>query len=546
MDDQLTTIGASDEDTERAVVLGFLERLLDDLEAGRVRGLEDYLRDYPEREGRITEAWTRFHDRGDGGEEWHPLPRMLGEYQLLERLGRGATGAVYRARAPWGDEVALKLCFPTLTQDSAAVARLRREARLAQEIDHPHVLRVLEHGTMPPAQTVFLVSPYARNGSLGDHVMREGPLEVGPARRILVELLRGLHALQSAGLIHRDVKPQNVLLFEGGRACLGDLGLARPVARHATRVTQPGLALGTREYASPEQIDGGIELDIRSDLYALGATVRAVLGEHDPGAELGAVLDALVEEDRARRPESPAAVLAMLGESVEPEAPSDPATGRRRGSSRLLFGIVAPAAATEEAHPVSRRPAPYRIEVESAHERVELTLHPGTRMDMGRSGRGDRTGQLVLPFEPSKLKTDQKRQVSRLHCRIEITDGLATIHDLGSTVGTLLERRRVEPDRPVVLAPRNEVRVAEVLSLAVRVQDVGEGLLPSVTIQPEPAVGVELVALVPHRLMLGGGVWLRPDARGLWLCATGEKPEPVRPGSVLEREGIRVRRGSDS
>jgi serine/threonine protein kinase len=202
--------------------------------------------------------------------------RTIGRYRLEEELGQGATGVVYRATGDDGSEVALKLLRPEHAQEGVARSRFLREARIAGEIDSPHVASVLEAGEA--AGTVYLVLPLYRGGSLAERLRERKRLGLDETVAIAAQLGRGLDALHEHGVLHRDVKPSNVLL-DADTAALTDFGLAR--AADSTRMTREGQLLGTALYLAPELIEGA-DAARASDIYALGCVLYECLVSEPP------------------------------------------------------------------------------------------------------------------------------------------------------------------------------------------------------------------------------------------------------------------------
>ena len=195
--------------------------------------------------------------------------RHFGPYEILGHLGQGGMAIVYLARSPDGEQVALKVLREEADERSDMVARFHREARLARELRHPHIVPALDAGVVDGRH--FLATRYVPSVDLWDLVEARGPLPLDACRSLTRDLALALQAIDEAGAIHRDVKPQNVLVDGTGRAMLTDFGLARPTNPASLRLTQSGVFLGTPSYAAPEQVLGErSELDIRADLYSLG------------------------------------------------------------------------------------------------------------------------------------------------------------------------------------------------------------------------------------------------------------------------------------
>lgn len=190
---------------------------------------------------------------------------LAGEYSLVRELGRGGMGVVYLARDVQLDrDVAIKVLPPQWSADPAARERFLREARLAAGLSHPHIVPIHRVGTADGF--VFFVMSYVHGESLGERLRRLGPLPPDDALRIMREVAWALAYAHGRGIVHRDVKPDNILLdAESGRALVTDFGIAqRPADVHAAATVA-----GTRHFMSPEQ-ESGATIDGRSDLYALG------------------------------------------------------------------------------------------------------------------------------------------------------------------------------------------------------------------------------------------------------------------------------------
>jgi serine/threonine protein kinase len=243
--------------------------------------------------------------------------RLVGEYRLEELLGEGAAGVVFRAGAPDGATVAVKVLRPERASDDILRARFRREARLAREIESRHVAPILELGERD--DVAYVVLPFYAGGSLATRLRTDGRLTLDETVELAAQLGRGLDALHVRGILHRDVKPSNVLLDRDGTAALSDFGLARTA--ESTRLTEEGQVVGTPHYLAPELIDGG-DATRASDVYALGCVLYECLVGAPPFAGRGIVeigFAHLVEppaDPRKLRPELPsdvgAAVLSAL------------------------------------------------------------------------------------------------------------------------------------------------------------------------------------------------------------------------------------------
>ena len=206
-----------------------------------------------------------------------PLQRVA-SYLLERRLAAGSYGEVWFARDREGRPIALKLLHESVMADADSLRRFDRESRTAISLRHPNLVAAIESGTH--AGRAFLASEFVPGGSVQDLLDREGRLSLNRALPIFAGILRGLDAIHRAGMVHRDLKPANVLLDHSGEPKIADLGLVRPTAVQRTMLTVEGEIVGTPAYMAPEQITHGGDVDIRTDLYAVGVMMyRCLAGE---------------------------------------------------------------------------------------------------------------------------------------------------------------------------------------------------------------------------------------------------------------------------
>lgn len=254
-----------------------------------------------------------------------PPETVFAGHRIEAVIGRGGMGVVYRAtQLDLERPVALKIVAPELVQDEAARRRFVQESRLAASIDHPHVIPIHqagEEGGVP-----YLVMRYVAGDDGRSLVRREGPLAPERAARIVAQVADALDAAHMAGLVHRDVKPANVLLGAGDHAYLSDFGLTRHV-RSISDATRTGHWVGTLDYVAPEQIRGG-EIDARADVYALGCllffllTARVPFPSESDEAKLWAHLTAPPPRVTAVVSDAPAAFDDVIRRALA-KAPDD-------------------------------------------------------------------------------------------------------------------------------------------------------------------------------------------------------------------------------
>ena len=200
-------------------------------------------------------------------------------FRILDELGRGGMGVVYKAEdVALARPVALKMIARDLARDESFVRRFRSEARALARIDSPNITSI--YALRRTDLGIFIVMEYIGGGTLGDR-MERGPLKWGEVRQVVLEMITALEHAHGVGVIHRDIKPGNVLITENGHVKVTDFGLAKLHAADQGQTVTQGIA-GTLYYMSPEQVKGERNLDGRSDLYALGVTIYEVLSGRLP------------------------------------------------------------------------------------------------------------------------------------------------------------------------------------------------------------------------------------------------------------------------
>ena len=196
---------------------------------------------------------------------------LAGRYIAEAEIGHGAAARVYRARDQHGEIVALKVLHPELLVSSAA-ERFLREVGITAQLDHPHIVPVLDSGTA--GWLVYYAMPLIAGPSLREALDARGALPAVEVVGIAHDLLSAMSHAHDRGLVHRDIKPENVMLDATRGAMLLDFGIARAVeASSAERLTAAGMTVGSAGYMSPEQVWAAADLDQRSDLYSLGCVL---------------------------------------------------------------------------------------------------------------------------------------------------------------------------------------------------------------------------------------------------------------------------------
>ena len=275
------------------------------------------------------------------------MPERIGAYRLESPLGRGGMGEVFLA---WDERLERAVAIKRIRHDAFVQGhqreRFRREARMAARLSHAAIVQV--HDLVSEESGDAIVMEYVEGPTLSERLVR-GPLGIAEAVHLAKEIAEGLAAAHEAGLIHRDLKTENVVITPSGHAKILDFGLARPVSWDGEVLTQHGALVGTCYAMSPEQASGG-DLDERSDLFSLGAllyemlagcsafrakdpqaTLQRVLNEQPPSlAEIRSdlpparisLVERLLAKDRDDRPRNALSVIHKL-EKIERELPAE-------------------------------------------------------------------------------------------------------------------------------------------------------------------------------------------------------------------------------
>ncbi|HET8627635.1 MAG TPA: serine/threonine-protein kinase [Thermomicrobiales bacterium] len=283
---------------------------------------------------------------------------VLGAYRLAGRIGQGGMGEVYRARhLKLGREAAVKVLPLNLAGMADMLARFEREAASAAALQHPHILAVWDYGEhhgMP-----YLVMPYIAGGTLKDR-LRERRLSAGEIAEFLRQMAAALDYAHERGIVHRDVKPANLLVDERGHLYLADFGIAKCVAE-VEGLTGTGMGVGTPEYMAPEQAQGRV--DARSDLYALGVILYQMLTGRVPysGASGVEVLMKHLQEPlplaplREAAPALPPGVEAVVQKALAKDPDARYQTGRALAAD---FAAALAGAPPDDATRLAHAPVP--------------------------------------------------------------------------------------------------------------------------------------------------------------------------------------------
>jgi serine/threonine protein kinase len=309
--------------------------------------------------------------------------RVFGPYRLIEGVGRGGMAEVYLAEDERLDrQVAVKILPAAMAMDQTFRARFEREARAAAKLQHPHILPVYDYGQQDGIP--YLVMPYITGGSLSQIIAAaRGPLPLNKIAQWIEEMASALQYAHDQGIIHRDVKPGNMLVGPGEHLLLSDFGIAK-VMDTTTALTNTGTSVGSPEYMAPEQAKGGA--DYRSDIYALGIVLYQMLTGRVPfsaSTPMQVMLQHVQEPPPAPRALNPA--LSPQIEAVVLHALAKDPNQRFQSASQLAEAFKAA---------VSGRPLPKSIT--AATDDLSTRLAAPGQTAAGARPRGSLHGQAGL------------------------------------------------------------------------------------------------------------------------------------------------------
>jgi serine/threonine-protein kinase len=252
----------------------------------------------------------------------HDLEVLLGQqipgYQLLEKLGQGSMGTVYKARQMSMDRlVAIKVLLPRLVTNPEFLERFRREAHLAARLSHNNIVQAIDVGSAGPLH--YFVMELVEGKTIRQELDAAKVYGEREAVEIILQIAQALQHAHRRGLVHRDVKPANIVLMADGIAKLADLGMARETDNEAVARRERGMTLGTPYYIAPEQIRARADIDGRADLYAVGATLyHMVTGQPPyPSKDVDEVMRAHLQDPLTPPDHINQQLSAGLGEVVE-------------------------------------------------------------------------------------------------------------------------------------------------------------------------------------------------------------------------------------
>ncbi len=351
-----------------------------------------------EPECRAVAAWARdmavtFCPAGEATNDWRgsdiDLPRQLGEYELLEMLGTGGMGVVYKARQTRLDKiVALKVLPQQRTLDPHAVNRFEREMKAIGRLSQPSIVQAYDAREING--TKVLVMEYIEGLDLAKVARRLGPLPIAEACEIARQAALGLQYIHEHGLVHRDIKPSNLILTCQGQVKILDLGLALLGENQPGdgEVTSSESILGTADYVAPEQVSDAHSVDIRADIYSLGCTLYRLLAGQPPfsGPQYSRANQKLTGHARdpaapvrSKRPDVPEKLAAVL-ERMLAKAP-----GERPPTPAAIVDALKPFAAKADLRDLLRRAeAPAATDESAMATKDHVTSHQDGKLSRQR------------------------------------------------------------------------------------------------------------------------------------------------------------------
>src|SRR2546421_7467324 len=364
----------------------------------------------------------------------------LGNYRILEMLGQGGMGVVYKAFDMSLDRhVALKVLSRELTANKQFVERFEREARAAAQLSHPNITVIFFCGA--EGRTHYYVMEFVEGRNLGDLVKDRGPLPVPKALDVARQCTLGLKAATAHRIIHRDVKPSNLLLTPEGQVKITDFGLAKAVLGTALELTSTGVVMGTPIYMSPEQ-GRGTTIDHRSDIYSLGATLFHLITGKPPfeaDSPIALILKHINEPvSWPAEPAIPESLRALIGRMLE----KDPE--RRFPTHDALLEAIDRVARGDEPSPPREEPSRRLVVLRHRRERTaKRSLFKVGKLSVARTnlklGRRDQAVALLRETleeagDPA-LKSEAALILLEIHEKDGDPDGVRRMAELVVQVG---------------------------------------------------------------------------------------------------------------
>jgi serine/threonine protein kinase len=240
--------------------------------------------------------------------------QSIGDYDVTDKIAEGGMGTVYKGKHRFtGQVVAIKVVPPNMLNNQVLLKRFENEFRAASKLNHPNVVRAIDYGTV--AGRPYLVMEYVDGESLGQRLERDGRISEDESVRMVSLAAKGLQEAHTHGLIHRDIKPDNIMITRDGQVKIADLGLVKETEADLN-LTRTGRGLGTPHFMSPEQFRNAKNADVKCDIYSLGATMYMMVTGELPFGNCNGPLDAWMKKVQNDLP-APRKLLPSLSERVD-------------------------------------------------------------------------------------------------------------------------------------------------------------------------------------------------------------------------------------
>lgn len=346
---------------------------------------------------------------------------LAGKYRIEEHMSDGGMGAVYRATHVLMDKtVAIKVLHPSLAADDNIVARFTREAKAASRISHPHALNVTDFGESE-AGVVFLVMEYLRGETLKEIIRRNGPMPLERVAEIVRQVGGALNAAHAEGVVHRDLKSDNIMLDEIGVnqdwAKVLDFGIAKiqePEGHTDPALTAPNLVIGTPQYMSPEQCSHSSNIDARSDIYSFGIIIYEMLTGHVPftGDSPTAIMMKQIQDEPpsvlTERPDLPPAVGTIIARALS-KKPEDRFDSAGELAEALADAVIEEGTETEPAF-VAATEEIERNEIASGN--TDRIVVPTAANDMPRATTSEEQDEATILHPSLFNETERNAQAA--------------------------------------------------------------------------------------------------------------------------------------
>ena len=385
--------------------------------------------------------------------------KTMGGCKLIKRIGKGAMGVVYLAdQIDLQRKVAFKILDPKFSSDASYIKRFEMEARAAAQLNHPNIVKVFDFGSQD--SLYFIVNEYIDGGSVQKVIEEKHSLQPEEALEYAIQVAQGLIAANQANIIHRDIKPDNLMLTNDGVLKIADFGLARSMTPDVV-TADSGLIMGTPFYMSPEQAKG-LHMDSRSDIYSLGVSMYSmVIGDvpFDADSVVGVLLKQ-ISADRpdpcAVKPELPSVLGSLIMRMMDKEPENRPQNPEALlGELKIVYDILKPAA-----------PPPSLAEISEVPEEQRKNFKPLPLSSITRIIRVEASGDVL----------------TRMITSIQEDSGVSVASDSPFPLNTVVEVRFNDPDKGEELSGLGLVRWSDAEKMGITF----------VKVQPIPKSGGEM------------------------------------------------------